>query len=95
MPFLTYSIKSETVENYENLKLDNVLKFLNYIDLLNYKGRAILVNKDENTLQKLTKKYFDNVNNISSLKQDLANETLQNFVRTLNDSLQIQKKKMI
>ena len=93
MPFLTYSIKPETVENYENLKLDNVLKFLNYIDLLNYKGRAILVNKNDNTLQKLTKKYFDNANNISSLKQDLANETLQSFVRTLNDSLQIQKRK--
>ena len=93
MPFLTYSIKPETVENYENLKLDNVLKFLNYIDLLNYKGRAILINKNDNTLQKLTKKYFDNANNISSLKQDLANETLQSFVRTLNDSLQIQKRK--
>lgn len=89
MPFLTYSIKPETVENYKNLKLDNVLKFLNYVDLLNYKGRAILVDKNDNTLQKLSKKYFDNIKNTSNLKQDLLNETLQNFVRTLNDSMQI------
>ena len=41
IPFLTYSIKSDFVENYENVKNKNIFKFLNYIDLLNYKSRAM------------------------------------------------------
>ena len=32
MPFLTYSIKSEFVENYETVKNKDIIKFLNYID---------------------------------------------------------------
>ena len=81
MPFLTYSIKSEFVENYETVKNKDIIKFLNYIDLLNYKSRAILVNKNDNSLEKLSKKYFDNANKILNPEQDLLNETLQNFVR--------------
>ena len=93
MPFLTYSIKSDFVENYENVKNKNILKFLNYIDLLNYKSRAILVEKNDDTLNKLRKKYFDNANKILNPDQDLLNENLQNFVRILSDSIQLKEKK--
>ncbi len=93
MPFLTYSIKSDFVENYENVKNKNVMKFLNYIDLLNYKSRAILVDKNDNSLEKLTKKYFDNANQVLNPDQDLINETLQNFIRILSDSVQLKENK--
>ena len=93
MPFLTYSIKSEFVENYETVKNKDIIKFLNYIDLLNYKSRAILVNKNDNSLEKLSKKYFDNAKKILDPEQDLLNETLQNFVRILSESIQLKENK--
>ena len=93
MPFLTYSIKSDFVENYKNVKNENIMKFLNYIDLLNYKKRAILIDRNDNALEKLSKKYFDNAEKILDPDQDLINESLQNFVRILSDSIQLKENK--
>ena len=88
MPYLTYSIKPEIVDNFENSKTKNIDKFLNYIDLLNNKNRAILINKNNNVLEKLSKKYFETINKISTIDQHVLNETLQNLVRILSDSMQ-------
>ncbi len=88
MPYLTYSIKPEVVANFNKSQAKNIEKFLNYIDLLNSKKRAILINKNNNVLEKLTKKYFDSVNNISSIDEHIINETIQNLVRIMSDSIQ-------
>tara|TARA_Y100000591_G_scaffold82229_1_gene69276 strand:- start:1814 stop:2866 length:1053 start_codon:yes stop_codon:yes gene_type:complete len=87
MPFLTYSIKSELVEKFELSKRKNIEKFLNYVDLLNNKGRAILVDKKDNVLQNLAQKYFSYSKKISSNDDHELTETLNNLVSTLNDSV--------
>ena len=52
MPFLTYSIEPELAENFDQTNAKNIEKFLTYIDLLNNKKRAILVDKNNKIYQK-------------------------------------------
>ncbi len=87
MPYLTYSIKSDLVEKFELSKIKNIDKFLNYIDLLNNKGRAILIDKKDSVLQDLAQKHFNYSKKISSNDEHELIETLGNLVRTLNDSI--------
>ena len=92
MPFLTYSIEPELAENFDQTNAKNIEKFLTYIDLLNNKKRAILVDKNNKVLENLSKKYFDTIGKISSIDEHIFSEKIQSLVRILNDSIQYKNK---
>ena len=53
MPLLTYKIKNEIFDNFENLNLNKLQKFLYDIDDLNCLKKAILVDNETSILDKI------------------------------------------
>ena len=74
MPLLTYKIKNEIFDNFENLNLNKLQKFLYDIDDLNCLKKAILVDNKTSILEKI-----QTVQNLIS-KNPISN----NFIQTLN-----------
>ena len=72
MPFITYSIKSELLDNPEKLNVKNFRKFLNDLEELNISNKSILIENEKlNILNKITKK-------ISELSESLiSNKTVK------------------
>ena len=87
MPFITYSIKSELLDNPEKLNVKNFRKFLNDLEELNISNKSILIENEKlNILNKITKKISELSESLISNKIDEIKELLENACRILQDS---------
>jgi len=87
MPFATYALDSSIADNIKSLNTENINKFIQYIELLNLKKRAILIDEDNNVLEKITKKYFDLSKELESVEEHILSETIITMMKVLNDSI--------
>jgi len=87
MPFITYSIKSELLDNPEKLNVKNFRKFLNDLEELNISNKSILIENEKlNILNKIAKKISELSESLISNKIDEIKELLENACRILQDS---------
>ena len=55
MPFLTYSLDSKIIDNIESFKTRGFNRFINDVEKLNRKKRAILIDENNNIVDKILK----------------------------------------
>ena len=86
MPFLTYTIENKISESLNIENKNSIDKFINRIEDLNYKKRAIFVAESKDILDKLSKKFFDLSKKINTGEDHIIRDTIFKLTQILNDS---------
>lgn len=86
MPYLTYTLKDEIPKNLNINNKTSLDKFINRIEDLNYKNRAIFVVQNKNIIDQLTKKFMDLSQQIDSGEDQIIRNTIFKLTQTLNES---------
>ncbi len=86
MPFLTYTIENNISENLNIENKASIDKFINRIEDLNYKKRAIFVAEKKDVLDRLSKKFLDLSKRIDNGDDHIIRDTIFKLTQILNDS---------
>jgi len=90
MPFATYTIKPNTIEQIDKVENNNLLKFISSIENLNFKKRAIFIETQKSSaLSVINKKYLELNNSKQSLELDKYRLLLESLMKIINDSLHL------
>ena len=86
MPFLTYTIENKISESLNINNKNSIDRFINRIEDLNYKKRAIFVAESKDTLDRLSKKFLDLSKKINTGEDHIIRDTIFKLTQILNDS---------
>jgi hypothetical protein len=86
MPFLTYTIENKISESLNINNKNSIDRFINRIEDLNYKKRAIFVAESKDILDKLSKKFLDLSKKINTGEDHIIRDTIFKLTQILNDS---------
>ena len=86
MPFLTYSIEERICDKISIDNKNNVDQFINRIEDLNYKSKAIFIAENKNTIDHLSKKFIEMSKKIESGDDHIIRDTIFRLTQILNES---------
>jgi len=93
MPFLTYSLDSKIIDNIESFKTRGFNRFINDVEKLNRKKRAILIDENNNIVDKILKIYEALSKKNKTIEDDLLSEVIMQAKSILRDSYLCRLKK--
>ena len=95
MPFAAYTITDTLIQNLDRIKNSNLSKFINTIEQINLKKRAIYVDKSQETIVQTIRENFLKVSNANqSLEDNIQQEFLEQILRIINEGYYIKNKNL-
>ena len=90
MPFATYTINPNAIEQIEKIDNNNFIKFISNIENLNFKQRAIFIEKQKSSiLSIINKKYLELSDSKQTLELDKYRLLLESLMKIINDSFHL------